>query len=100
MSGKQMRIASFIGGLVFFSTITVVLLMKNDKIRAEVEEQAMSILKTTKSAVSQIQFVVSKIGGTTGKNTDAKYVSVNENTKENIDNSVYDAQWASLELEA
>ncbi|MCL1846485.1 MAG: hypothetical protein FWF91_00780 [Coriobacteriia bacterium] len=100
MSGKQIRIASFIGGLVFFSTITVVLLMKNDKIRAEVEEQAMSILKTTKSAVSQIQFVVSKIGGTTGKNTDAKYVSVNENTKENIDNSVYDAQWASLELEA
>ena len=100
MSGKQIRIASFIGGLVFFSTITVVLLMKNDKIRAEVEEQAMSILKTTKSAVSQIQFVVSKIGGTTGKNTDAKYVSVNENAKENIDNSVYDAQWASLELEA
>ena len=96
MSEKQARVASFIGGLVFFSAVAVVILMKNDKLRAEVEEQAAGLLKTTKSAVSQIKFVVSKIGNTAEKRNAAVNQEKSAKNKENILNNEYDEQWASL----
>jgi len=99
MSEKQIKAVSFVGGLVFFSIVVGALLIKNDRIRAEVEEQAMSLLKTTKSAVNQIQFIVSKIGKIT---LDKKSVKTNNNIKEPFvsdEDSEYDGLWNVAEAQ-
>lgn len=97
MSDKQLKAVSFIGGLLFFSVVVGVILFKNDKIRAEVEEQAKSLLNITKGAVSQVQFVVSKINKITGGNNSAQADSNidGQSIDRNIDK--YDALWSSVE---
>ena len=96
MNEKKIKAASFVGGLVFFSIVVGVVLVKNERIRAEVEEQASILLKTTKSAISQIQFVVSKIGKITGEGKSAISNSNNDNTPVISQGDKYDAQWSSL----
>ena len=99
MSEKQAKTISFIGGLIFFSVVVGVLLIKNDKIRAEAESQAMSLLKTTKGAVSQIQFVVSKVGKITGENKLANQASNYSETPTIDGASGYDALWGAAKTQ-
>ena len=97
MSEKQKKVVSFIGGLVFFSVVVGVLLVKNERIRAEVEEQATSLLKTTKSAVSQIQFVIAKIEKISGGNNSAQPNSNNATQRGSQKPEQYDELWSSIE---
>ena len=97
MNEKKVKAASFIGGLVFFSIVVGVVLVKNDRIRAEVEEQASILLKTTKSAINQIQFVVSKVGKITGESNNAKLNSSTDSSFVLSQKDQYDAKWSSLE---
>ena len=96
MNEKKIKAASFVGGLVFFSIVVGVVLVKNERIRAEVEEQASILLKTTRSAISQIQFVVSKIGKITGESKSAKQNSNNDSALAASQGDKYDALWSSL----
>ena len=94
MSEKQIRVVSFVGGLVFFSIVVGVLLARNERIRSEVEEQTMSLLKTTKSAVSQIQFVVSKIGRFTNDSNNARRNSNIDDLTTTLEDKEYDELWS------
>jgi len=97
MSEKQIKAVSFIGGLVFFSIVVGVVLMKNERIRAEVEEQAMSLLKTTKSAIGQAQFLVSKVGMVTGERKAALAGSGKTETGQVTQRDAYEALWDAVE---
>lgn len=97
MSEKKAKVLSFIGGLVFISVVAGVLLYKNDRIRAEFEEQVTSLLKTTGSALGQIRFFVSKVENIT---KDSKIDKIKDNIgdlKTYNDFSEYDAQWSSFD---
>ena len=94
MSEKQIKVVSFIGGLVFFSIVVGVVLMKNERIRAEVEEQAMSLLKTTKSAIGQAQFLVSKVGMMTGEKKASQ--SNSDKTEMATQKDTYEALWDAV----
>jgi len=96
MSEKQIKAVSFIGGLVFFSIVVGVVLMKNERIRAEVEEQAMSMLKTTKSAIGQAQFLVSKVGMMTGEKKASQSNSGNTETGAAAQKDTYEALWDAV----
>jgi len=96
MNEKQLKIVSFIGGLVFFSIVVGVVLVKNERIRAEVEEQTMNILKTTKGAIGQIQYLVSKVEKMTGENKSTKQGSSATESSIAVNEETYDALWDSL----
>jgi len=97
MSEKQIKVISFIGGLVFFSIVVGVVLMKNERIRAEVEEQAMSLLKTTKSAINQAQYLVSKVGVVTGEKKAAQANSNKTEAENMVEKDKYASLWESAE---
>ena len=96
MSEKQIKAISFIGGLVFFSIVVGVVLMKNERIRAEVEEQAMSLLKTTKSAIGQAQFLVSKVGMMTGEKKASQANNGKTEMEAATQKDAYEALWDAV----
>jgi hypothetical protein len=65
MSEKRLHILSFIGGIVFLSVLTGILLNKSSVIREEVEKQVQGILSTSKDVLYQVQVVVTKVGAIT-----------------------------------
>jgi hypothetical protein len=66
MKTTQMKILSFIGGLLFASVVVGVLLIKNENIREEVEDQAQSFLGISRNALKQLQSVLSTTGAMLG----------------------------------
>ena len=93
MGNKQVKAASFIGGLVISSIIVGVLLAKNDMIRVEVEEQVTSLLKTTKNAIGNLQRIVSGFSRTVSINNNANYNSNNNERTLDVKRAEYDALW-------
>ena len=97
MNNKQKTIVSFVGGLVFFSAIVGVVLLKNERLRKEIEEQATILLETTRSIVSQIQIIVVKAGKIVNDNKIAKENSNNDEAPVALEADIYDAQWGIVE---
>jgi hypothetical protein len=97
MDDKQTKVLSFVGGLVFFAIVAGVVISKDEGIRNEIQEQAKSLLKTSKKALQQLQFVVSKVGKLTGE---SKNAIVNNNIVDESGKPVndgYDALWERAE---
>jgi len=93
MRGKQIEVISFVGGLVFFSVVVGIVLVKNERIRTEVEEQAMSLLKTTKNALNQAQFLISKVGMVTGERKASFAGSHKTDVEAAMQGDAYEALW-------
>jgi hypothetical protein len=99
MSKKETKILSFVGGLIFFSVVAGILISNDDKIRAEIQEQAKGLLKTSKKALQQLQYVVSKVGKLTGDLKSEKETSnLNSPQTEPITDS-YDTLWVQAEAQ-
>lgn len=99
MKSKKVRILSFIGGLAFFSIIATALIVKNDKLRAELERQASTLLNTSKRLLDQAQFVVGKIEKISGETKIAKKNSNINGEKKLSSADRYDAMWELIEVQ-
>lgn len=101
--GKETRMLSFVGGLVFFSVVAVLILNKDEALCNEIQAQTKSLLTTSKKALQQFQSAVTKIGKLT---EDVK--SVRENSKlegEGVNSAAdradkYDSLWEQVERQA
>jgi hypothetical protein len=100
MSEKKLPILSFMGGLVFLSILTALLLSKSSAIREEVENQVQSILNTSKEILRQTHFVVMKVGEITEeiKGVDSSNTMEVESTLLLADG--YDKLWQSAEAQS
>ena len=93
MGKKRVKVASFFGGLVISSIVVGVLLAKNDMIRIEVEEQVTGLLKTTKSALANLQRIVSGLSKTVSMNNNAIETSNYNREPDGVKRAEYDALW-------
>jgi hypothetical protein len=100
MKNKKTQILSFVGGLVFFSVVAVVLLAKNEKLRSEIEAQANSLLETSKNVIGQVQFVAEKIGRISGELKTVNADSNNVGASQGALTDGYDSLWQEAEEQA
>lgn len=94
------RILSFIGGLVFFSTVATVLIVRNEGLRKEFKAQAGKLVDTGRSVVGQMQVVVNRVGRISNELNSAKQNSNIENVENLALTEGYDALWTETELKS
>jgi hypothetical protein len=99
MSDKEAKVLSFVGGVIFFSVVAVVVLSKDEGLRNEVKAQTQSLLKTSKKALQQFQSAVSKVGKLTGGIKSVKKNSNLDPEGEGVSpvESSYNAQWEQVQ---
>jgi hypothetical protein len=85
---------SFIGGLVFCTVLVGLIIIKNDRIRIELENQAQSLLRVSRGALDQAQAVVTRIRETT---RGLKIDSETSNYPETPEVTEYDRLWQAVE---
>jgi hypothetical protein len=99
MSDKRIAILSFVGGLVFLSVLTTILLNNNGSIRAEVEGQARSFLDTSKEALRQMRLAVAKLGVLTGGGQADREDDTDEQSPTFFLSDGYDSLWQPIEAQ-
>jgi len=98
MVGKKAKALSFLGGLVVFSAVAGVLLVKNKRLREEVQEQTAKIMDTSKKVLDKAQQLINKAEEVTGVNIIAKKSSNKESDKKAVDESkAYADLWSLVE---
>jgi hypothetical protein len=99
MSDKQSAVLSFVGGLVFLSVLTTVLLNRNGSIRAEAESQVQGFLNTSKEALHQMRLAVAKLGAITGSERVGTEDGAGEHNLAHLLSDGYEALWQSAEAQ-
>jgi hypothetical protein len=99
MKDNRLHILSFVGGLVFLSVLTGILLSRNSTIRAEVENQARGFLNTGRDILFQLQIIVAKVAQITGEIRDIDEDEVPEVEPRALLSDGYDALWSVAEAQ-
>jgi hypothetical protein len=103
MGKKKTEFLSFVGGLLFFSVIVGIVVVRNESIRNEIESQARGFLGISRNILQQLQSGFAKAKAIAGASKIAKQ---NSKLNEQEDGSSpdthkdgYDALWQSVETQ-
>jgi hypothetical protein len=99
MSEKHKAILSFIGGLVFLSVLTTVLVNKNSALRAEIENQAQGFLNISREALRQAQRIIGQVSMITGGSKETEENDTEASASASLPADDYDALWELAEAQ-
>jgi hypothetical protein len=99
MNEKKLHVLSFLGGLVFLSLLTGILLSRNSSIRAEVENQAKGFLDAGRDILFQLQTILAKVSQITGETREVEEQEVPSSEPAIVLSDGYDALWSTVEAQ-
>jgi hypothetical protein len=100
MKITQAKIISFVGGLLFASTVVGVLLVKNESIREELEDQARGFLGVSRNMLKQLQSVLGTTGAVLGTSKIANEISKLDRHAESSASKDYEDLWQLTETQS
>ena len=98
MKKSTIQILSFVSGLTLAAVVVGVTISKSPGIRAEIEKQANSVLKTTRSLVDAYKSIAGKSKSAASLiSNDAGDKSAKETSGPSVEQARADSQWDAVE---